>query len=63
MKKDEMIDCISECVLMECSIECENCNKCIGGEFIDELDLSKRAYKEGWRIKDEKLLCKVCTKL
>lgn len=62
MKKQEQIDALTECVLVEISVECEKCRRGHSTVFIDEQDFAEELYKKGWRYKNEMCLCPKCVK-
>jgi hypothetical protein len=45
-----------------CYTACESCKKTLQSDHCDEDDFAEYLQSEGWRVIDDKLFCKKCSK-
>ena len=61
-KKEEIIfDKIEEAILVECSIQCEKCEKIKTDFNMDEYSFAEKLIREGWTFKRDRILCDECS--
>jgi len=62
MKKQKQIEALSECIVVELTVQCEKCRSGEMEGFTDEDDFADKLYNKGWRYKNEMCLCPKCVK-
>jgi hypothetical protein len=59
-EREVHVDNLTDCVMVEANIECEECSKY---EYdYDEVELAKKVFSLGWRYINGRALCRKCAK-